>query len=146
MKKVIFNIIIYVFLIYALACVAYMTLPAEYQEMLPQFNWLTALVSGGSTAVLGGGGLAISAMSKKSKMEMIDKFSLVANNYITLEKKYDIIIEGQKNKEKRDIEIDRLLRRVEKLLEADLGAKLSNTLIDAKTKEMIEGVLNDKEG
>jgi len=73
MKNKIFNIIVYAMLGWSIVSAGYMALPVEYQAMIPDFNWLTALISGGSTMMLG-----IGAWQSNSSWQAL-KLSLIRN-------------------------------------------------------------------
>lgn len=134
MKAKIFNVVVYSMLGWSILSAVYLALPVEYQEMLPQMNWLTAVISGGSTALLGSGGLAVQSFMTKAKVtadtkyvDIVSKFLKLVDEYKALEAKYeDIVISIERNNI---------------LLATDLKTKLSNPLIDETSKELIEGVL-----
>ena len=140
MKTKIFNVIVYSMLGWSILSATYLALPVEYQAMIPQFNWLTALISGGSTALLGTGGLAVSTFLNKVKATTDEKVNLVASQFIELVNKYDEVV----------VKYNALIESVDYnnlLLKADLKTKLSNPLITQESKELIEQVLiNENEG
>ncbi len=140
MKTKIFNVIVYSMLGWSILSATYLALPVEYQAMLPEFNWLTALISGGSTALLGTGGLAVSNFLNRVKTATDDKVNLVASQFIELANKYDEVI----------VKYDELIESVDynsRLLQVELQTKLSNPLITDESKALIEQVLtNENEG
>lgn len=127
----------------------YSVLPQEVKDLIPQFNELTALISGGSTMLIGSGGLVFQAWLTKARVEADGKYSEVANYIITLSDKYSELTNTIRLVEKASKESDQnyaqRLTRIETLLETDLRAKLSNKLIDEEIKSLIEGVLNEEE-
>lgn len=139
MKKKLLNIGVYSMLGWSILSAGYLILPVEIQNMIPQMNWFTALISGGSTFLLGSGGLFITNMLNKSKLETIDKFATIITHYIEMKTAYN---EMKASTDENNI----LLKRTNLLIEADLKAKLDNPMISDATRELIEGVLNDKEG
>ncbi len=144
MKQKLFNVAIYGMLAYSLLNAGYIALPIEYQEMIPQYNQLVALVSGGATFLIGSGGLAVQSFINKAKHEADSKFNLLANNYLNLEKKYDSIDERYKNIVRASDKVAAEISRSNQLLKAHLEAKLSNPMIDEAVKLLIEGVIKDE--
>lgn len=134
--KTLFNVTVYSMLGWSILSATYLALPIELQEMLPQMNWITAVVSGGSTALLGTGGLTVKTLLMKAKTDSNDKYFLLGNEFLKLVDKYNEL------NNKYDT-VDASIERNSQLLEVSLRAKLSNPLIDAKVKELIEGVLNE---
>jgi hypothetical protein len=142
MKEKIFNIVVYGMLTYTVAVAGYGALPAEYQNMIP-FNWVTALVSGGTTGLLGTAGLVMKSYLDKAKVEANNKFNLLAKSYEQVVNAYQTV-----NSELKDIKNQFSMTREElnitrKLIETDLRAKLSNVLIDEEVRKLIEGVLDE---
>lgn len=133
-------------LIYTLISVVYSVLPDQYQ--LEQFNTLTALVSGGSTGLIGSAGILIKNMLAKNEKavdtkqtETLEKFVGVLEYVKALENKV-ASLESQLHEQY--VEQANKVNRVIALVEVDLKAKLSNKLIDKETKELINGVLEDE--
>ena len=147
LRKVLFNFITIGMLAYTMFALIYSVLPEQYQ--LEQFNTLTALVSGGSTGLIGSAGLLIKSLLVKNEKstdekqaETIKKFLDVLDYVKGLEQEIDTL--------KKDLhaqyteQMDKVNRVVE-LVETDLKAKLSNKLIDQEIRELINGVLEDEE-
>lgn len=140
MKTKLFNVLIYTMLGWSVLSAVYLALPVEYQEMLPQMNWLTALISGGSTALLGTGGLAVQTFLTKAKATTNETFSMLKENYSEIVNEYRIL-KAQYNELKSTLEYNSTLLR------AELKAKLSNPLIDEEVKALLEQVItNDQQG
>ena len=140
MKKTIFNVVVYSMLAWSIFSATYLALPIEYQEMLPDMNWLTALVSGGSTALFGSGALFVKTLLDKTKIATDEKVNLVASQFIELVNKYDEVTANY-NELVKSIDYNNLL------LQAELKTKLTNPLITEESKALIEQVLtNENEG
>jgi len=144
MKQKIFNVVVYSMLAYTMLNAGYITLPVEYQEMIPQWNQLVAIVSGGSTFLLGMGGLTVQSYLNNAKHEADSKFNLLAQNYLNLEKKYDGLDTRYNSIVKAVEKQTHSIERTNKLLTAELQAKLSNPMIDEQVKLIIEGVIKDE--
>lgn len=137
MKKKLLNIAIYVMLGWTMLSAGYLALPVEYQEMLPHMNWLTAVVSGGSTFVLGSGGLALQRMLNKTSSDYTNKYIQLGQEFLNLKGEYG----------KLGIRIDDLEtvnKELIKLLKINLNTKLDNPLLTDKARALIEGVLNEE--
>ena len=135
MKKALFNITVYGMLAWSILSAVYLALPVEYQAMLPDFNWLTAVISGGSTMLLGTGGLAVQTWLSKARTSSDEKYNLLGtkfltlvDNYKTLEAKYDTVVSAT--------------TRNNQLLEVDLATKLSNPMLTDTARALINQVLN----
>lgn len=147
-KKVLFNIVVYALLIWSLLMGVYSVLPQEVKDLIPQFNELTALISGGSTMLIGSGGLVFNTWLAKARVEadgkyqdVVEKFLLITEKYNNLESAYSKLEKSYKDGDQKQ---EQRLKRIEALLETDLKAKLSNKLIEEEVKTMIEGTLNEK--
>ena len=140
MKTKIFNVLIYTMLGWSVLSAVYLALPIEYQAMIPEFNWLTALISGGSTGLLGTGALAVQSFLNKAKATSNDTFNLLKDNYTEIVNEYKILkIQLEEVKSTFDYNNE--------LLRAELKAKLSNPLIDEEVKSLLEQVIiNDQQG
>jgi hypothetical protein len=138
MKTKIFNIVVYTMLSWSMLSAGYLALPVEYQEMIPQMNWLMAVVGGGSTLLLGSGGLAVNAYINKARIESNAKYNLLGNEFLKLADNY---------KEMKDevtlLRSDMAINN--KLLKIDLKTKLSNPLIDEAAKALVEGAIHEEE-
>ena len=140
MKTKIFNVLVYTMLGWSVLSAVYLALPVEYQAMIPEFNWLTALISGGSTGLLGTGALAVQSFLNKAKATSNDTFTLLKDNYTEIVNEYKIL-KIQLEEVKSTFEYNN------ELLRAELKAKLSNPLIDEEVKSLLEQVIiNDKQG
>ena len=140
MKKTLFNIVIYSMLGWSTISAVYLALPIEYQAMIPEFNWLTALISGGSTALLGTGALTVQTFLTKAKATSNETFSMLKANYSEIVNEYRIL-KAQYSELKSTLEYNSTLLR------AELKAKLSNPLIDEEVKALLEQVItNDQQG
>jgi len=140
MKTKIFNVLVYTMLGWSVLSAVYLALPVEYQAMIPEFNWLTALISGGSTGLLGTGALAVQSFLNKAKATSNDTFTLLKDNYTEIVNEYKIL-KIQLEEVKSTFEYNN------ELLKAELKAKLSNPMIDEEVKSLLEQVIiNDKQG
>lgn len=146
MRKLL-KLISIVMLLWTVISGVYMALPLEYKELIPQFNWLTALVSGGSTGILGSTILFVESQLVKSENKNDTRYIELAKKFLELTDKYnDLENAVQTSTIKNESKINDVIQVIDKnnkLLEVDLNSKLSNPLIDEKVKEMIEGVLRD---
>ena len=138
MKKKLLNVAIYTLLGWSMLSAGYLALPLEYQEMLPQMNWLTAVVSGGSTFLLGSGGLALQRLLHKSSKDYTDKYIELGQEFLTLKKEYGDL--GNKVNE-----LESTNKELVKLLKIDLQSKLDNPMLTDKARALIEGAIYEKE-
>ena len=139
MKKTLFNIVIYSMLGWSTISAIYLALPIEYQAMIPEFNWLTAVISGGSTALLGTGALTVQTFLTKAKATTNETFTLLKNNYVEIVNEYKAL-------KTELLVVKDALDYNNTLLLAELKAKLSNPLIDAEVKALIKQVIiNDSQ-
>lgn len=143
MKKALFNVTVYSMLGWSIISAGYFALPEHIQALIPQFNWMSALISGSSTALLGFGGVAVQQYISRANVKATEKFMLLSENYLALEKKYEIMEKSNVTVLEANRRLEKKVDRMTKLLEADVMAKLSNPLIDQEVKAMIEGVLNE---
>ena len=134
MKTKLFNVVVYSMLGWSILSATYLALPIEYQEMLPQFNWLTAVISGGSTMLLGTGGLAVKTFLTNARVQSDSKYLLLGEKFLELTTKYEVLHSDYQT-------VVSAIDRNNLLLSIDLKTKLSNPLIDATAKALIEGVL-----
>ena len=141
MKKALFNIVVYGMLAWTMLSAGYMALPIEIQDMLPQMNWITAVVSGGSTLLLGSGGLVVQSFLLKARTASDSKYKVVADKYLEVADAYNSLDTKYDNLENKYDGLKESVDRNNLLQEASLQAKLSNPLIDAETKKLIEDVL-----
>lgn len=143
-KKILFNVIVYTLLGWSIVSAGYLALPPEYQEMLPNMNWLTAIVSGGSTGLLGTGGLYLISKLKSSDASTSEKITLVASEFINITNDYKSMKSEVSGVRKENLELKALIQENNELQKINLEAKLSNPFISEATAKAIEGVLNDK--
>ena len=140
MKKILLNVVIYSMLGWSVLSAVYLALPIEYQAMLPEFNWLTALISGGSTALLGTGGLALQNFLTKAKVTTHDTFAMLKNNYAEIVNEYKIL-KAQYEELKTTVEYNN------ELLKVELKTKLTNPMTTDTAAELIKQVItNDQQG
>jgi hypothetical protein len=132
-KGKLFNIGVYTLLGYSILSFVYLSLPVEYQDIL-DLDWLTALVSGSSTFLLGSGAVAVRAFLTKAKNEQLDMNKTAMDKWLAMVGHYQAL---QEELAKVKTQNDELI----KLLKIDLGSKLSNPLIEQTIKEQIEGAL-----
>ncbi len=144
--RFIFKIVSFMLLLWTIISGAYMALPQEYKDMIPQFNWLTALISGGSTGVLGFSILLIDKMTKKYEdkvdtkyIELAKKFLELNNQYNELEIKYSNIENKIYENTKLQLENKSIIEKTQRLISLDLESKLSNPLVENHIKEKLRG-------
>ena len=140
MKTKIFNVLVYTMLGWSVLSAVYLALPVEYQSMIPEFNWLTALISGGSTGLLGTGALAVQSFLNKAKATSNDTFTLLKDNYTEIVNEYKIL-------KVQYTELQQTLAYNNELLKTELKTKLSNPMITAEAEQLIKQVItNDQQG
>lgn len=144
-KKVLFDIVVYAMLVWTIVSAGYISLPPEYQALIPQFNWLTALISGGTTGVLGLAGVTVKSFITRAKTESDAKYQLLANEYLQVVEQYKILQSEIGTTTTKLADNNEMVSQLIELVKVDLQAKLSNPLIDAKVKELIAGVINENE-
>lgn len=137
--KKIYNFISIIMLLWTIISGSYLALPQEYKDMIPQFNWLTALISGGSTGILGATMLLVNGFMKKNKNEYDTKFLDMAKNYIDLKQDYKELENKIALSTKEAKQTNELLEKTNRLIEIDLQSKLSNPLVENYIKEKIRG-------
>lgn len=141
LKNALFNVLVYSMLAWSILSAAYVSLPPEYQALIPQFNWLTALISGGATGVVGIAGLTFKAFIGNAKIESDKKYQTLVKEYLELANAYKLV-RDEVTSVKLELNTTNInLGEMIDLVKIDLQAKLSNPLIDQKVKELIEGVL-----
>ena len=145
MKKILFNVFIYMMLAFAVVNAGYIALPPEYQAMIPEYNTLVAGISSVFSGFITLGGMKVQDFLNRAKTKSDEKFNLLADNYLKLEKKYDALESKYDIIAKGHRLIEGKLDRANRLLETDLRSKLSNPLIDGKVRELIEGTLKRDE-
>lgn len=149
MKKFIFNAVVYGLLLWSVLTGVYAVLPQETKDLIPQFNELSALISGASAAIVGSGGLVYKSWLAKAATESDDKYTDIVKKFITVTEKYKELENQYKRLEgvirESDQSIVDKITTLETLVKVDLTAKLSNKLIDEEVKRLIEGALNEKE-
>ena len=153
MKKNLLSIISYGLLGYTVASGVIIGVP-ELNELVPQFTNQVAVWTGLPAGTLGALGITLQNYinnARKVDNEIAKSFT------VSLDKVFDKLNGVIKQQEKVISELsnkynvleDNLHKlyetnvRLVNLLETDLRAKLSNTLIDEKVKELIEGVLDE---
>lgn len=138
MRKL-FNLISIVMLLWTIIAGAYLALPQEYKDLIPEFNWLTALVSGGSTGILGSTMLLVNNFMKKNQNNVDSKYLDLANRFLALNEKYTLLEEKVTTNTKSQVETNELLKKTNNLISIDLESKLSNPMVEDFVKEKIRG-------
>lgn len=143
----IFNLLSIVFLLWTIISGAYLALPQEYKDLIPEFNWLTAVVSGGSTGILGTTILLIQNYFKKKDMDYSNKYLDLAQKFLELREDNKATLEENKLMREENKVIREEIAKTNKLITLDLQSKLSNPLVEEYIKEKIrgEGVDEQKE-
>lgn len=132
MMRKIFNFVSIIMLLWTIISGAYLALPEEYKALIPQFNWLTALISGGSTGVLGGSMIIVKNFMKKNKDENDARYLQLAQEVLTIKEEHINLKNAVNNNTDTQKETNRLIR-------IDLESKLSNPLVEDFIKEKIRG-------
>lgn len=149
MKKALFNIVVYALLLWSLLTGVYAVLPQDVKDLIPQFNGLTAIISGGSAALIGSGGLVFKTWLAKAQTESNDKYKDVVEKFLMITDKYGELANQYKRLEsvlhESTQKYAERIKTLETLLKVDLQAKLSNKLIDEEVRRLLEGVLDEKE-
>lgn len=135
LKTALFNITVYTMLVWSILSATYLALPVEIQAMLPQMNWLTAVVSGGSTALIGTGGLVVRSWLDNARKVSDDKLNLFAANIMQLRESYNTVAT------KYD-ELTAATNYNNQLLAVELRTKLTNPMITDAARTLITEVLN----
>lgn len=143
-KKVLFYFVTIAMLVYTALATIYSVLPEQYQ--IQEFNKLTALVSGGSTGLIGSAGLLIKSWLSKSATTADEKQTETLQKFLVLLEKYEELIRKLESAEKLSIEqkadYDKQLAELTMLVKTDLKVKLSNKFVEKEVKDMIAGALN----
>lgn len=163
MKKVLLKMvnafIIIGFLWTALAGIYVVAVPQDIKDMLPDFTWATALVSGGATGLFSSLAVYIKFIIKGNQAETNGKLQDFAEYSIKIVEHYKEI--GVLYKAIKD-EIDKLvlennidninnevlnneLVELKNLIKVDLQSKLTNPLIDKEAEKKIREVLYEEE-
>ena len=136
--KKIFNVGIYVALLWSIFSAVYISLPIEYQAMLPNMNEGTAIISGITTFFTGTGGLAVQhyLLKTKSYNEDLNK---------TLVEKVMLIIDAYKEVKETNQKLIEETELNNKLLKISLKAKLDNPTLTNTSRSAIEGAISEDE-
>lgn len=121
-------------LAWSILSAVYVALPVEIQAMLPQMNWITAVISGGSTALIGTGGLVVRSWLDNARKVSDDKLNLFAANIMQLRESYNTVAT------KYD-ELTAATNYNNQLLAVDLRTKLDNPMITDTARQLITQVL-----
>lgn len=144
MKEKILSVISFGLVAYSLVSIGYTALPVEIKEMIPQFNDLTALITGGSSGVIGGAGLYFKSMLLKHTSISEEKVNTVVDKFVVLVSKYNELKENYNEMKKSYNDMKEETVKLQDLIKADIQLKLSNPLIEESKKALVEGVLNEK--
>jgi hypothetical protein len=139
-----FNFVSFILLLWTIISGVYLALPLEYKALIPEFNWLTALVSGGSTGILGTSILVVDKYMKNASIDSSNKYLDLAKQFLALNEKYLAL----ENKVNTSIETQNntnvIISETNRLLKIDLESKLSNPLIEDFIKEKIRGEISER--
>ena len=135
MKRKLFNVVIYGMLFWSMLSAIYVTLPPNYQAMLPFMNTGTAIVGGFTTLLTGTGGLAVQHYLRKTSdynadlnKALVDKVIYIIDEYKVMKDVVTNLTDEQK--------------LTNKLIATELKTKLDNPMLTTKARELIEGVLD----
>jgi len=144
-KKALLNVVTYGMLGWGAISAIYLALPIDVKELLPDMNWVTAVVSGGSTTVLGSASLYIQAILNKSKLANNEVLAGLTNILTNTQAEYKNITEGYSSVVSAITDMTTATNRNNLLLETQLKAKLDNPMLTDTARKLIEGVLNEEE-
>jgi len=144
MKKALFNITVYGMLGWSIISATYMALPTDVQALIPQMNWFSALISGGSTLLVGSGGLAVQSFLTKAKTKSDEKYNSLANEFLKMADGYLKLEAKVSSLEKVTLESNKITQRNNVLHETELKTKLDNPMLTQTARELIESILNEK--
>lgn len=144
MIKKLYNVVVFVFIGFSIACAIYPNLPTEILTKIPELNQLTVLTMGGTSGVLGGTMLVVNDFIHRAKMDANDQFLLLSKSYLALKESHDALLEKSKAINDAQNESIKRVERLEKMIEVDLRAKLSNRYLSKEIKDEISGVLDEK--
>lgn len=150
MKKLL-NVVVYGLLVYSILAGVHASLPVEYQ--ISGFSNLTALVSGASTALVGSAGVYLKSLLKKTETTTDEKVGEVVKGFIELAQQLKTLkdevakltTETEKIANERFKAQLKATKRLTRLVETDLQAKLSNKFIDEEVRALIKGTIEDEE-
>lgn len=160
MKKKVLDIFIYGSLIVSVVSFGYNALPEHIQDLMPNFNWLTSLLLGGTTGLFGAGGMAVTSILTKERARVdelvhaiVESFKPTAELILELEEvlkglKFELEqVKGEKNRENFNVnKIIKDITDVKELLMVLVKSKDTNPFLDDDIKDLIKGVLeNDEE-
>ena len=146
MKNKILNVITYGMLGWGAVSAIYLGLPVEIKEMLPDMNWVTAVVSGGSTTLLGSISLYIKSYVNKTKLATNEVYSGVTKMILDHKAEFQAIVDSNLKITNEYIKIKEVTERQNELLETLLQTKLSNPLIDEASEALIKDILKIEVG
>ena len=145
MKKKILNLVTFAMIGWGAISAIYLALPLEIKELLPNMNWVTAVVSGGSTTLLGSASLYIqnyiNRFKTSSNSTLQSLYETLSNNKV----EYENIIKSNLEIKEAYQEMTTAFIENTKLLKISLETKLDNPLLTEASRELIEGVLNEEE-
>lgn len=134
-----FNFISILLLLWTIISGIYLALPPEYKALIPEFNWLTAVVSGGSTGVLGSTILFVDRQLKKQDSNNSNKYLELAQEFLKI-REDNVNLRKELSEDRKELkEVKELLSETNRLVRVDLESKLSNPLIEEFIKEKMRG-------
>lgn len=159
MKKKLFTLFTYANLGVMAINSLYFVIPPEYQAMIPNYNWLTAIVAGGATGIIGMLSLYAKSYLQKEGNKNIEIVGKIIDKVVSLEEELikvktsnaEVIrevknLDGGSNK--TNLNIERLTNEIAKnnrLQVADLESKMTNPLIDKEALSKIKELLANEE-
>ena len=145
MKKVIYSIIQYGTLLVLMLSLGYMALPIEYQEMIPFYNDITAIVTGLSGGSIFGVMTWVDNKLNNAEQKTNDKVNDVALSQVKivdllgkLLSRIDTLETKEEDKAHVTNDLKNELTVVKELLYLDLNTKASSPLIEKHSKELIK--------
>lgn len=159
MKRVLNIFITIGFILTALSALYVAMVPEHIKELVPQINWLTALIVGGTGGAFGSVGLYFKAFMKDEsdkndkeintlRKDVIKLAELMVSMRDIITKLEEALGKATEENNRENINYQQTLQHIQRaiaLIEVDLATKLTNPLIDKDAAKVIEGVLNEKE-
>lgn len=147
MKKLfkgLYNVIAFGSVAYTLAVGTYMSLPVEYQ-FLNNFGWSEALITGGSSGVLGLVLVYVKSAIAKQGIDVDKKVNEFATSIVSVATQFkDLKNDYKALKDSSSQEIKLLQKEVSTLadlLKADMQLKLSNPMLKEEAKALAQKLL-----
>jgi hypothetical protein len=137
-----------VLILYPAAATIWQTLPEDITTLIPQYTEYIALVTGGSSAVLGAVGLAFTSSINSTQDNSFEIFNGLYQAYTKLKESTESSVETVNTNTATITKLQAQFTTIEsyqkdiiELQKANLALKLSNPLVDEETKAIYEKLL-----